>query len=395
MNRFFILISFALRDASKNRTILVLVIISLSVAFSAVFLSASILEGFKQTLENGATDWLGHLIIRPADDKLNIENIDMVTDELKKIDNIESFSVRSSAVLGIKYKNELTHPYAAIGIDLEKEQSASKISDRVIEGKFIQPSKPEDLIFGLTLADALVGLDYDKKRIDLGEEVEITAMNGARGAYKVGGIIDAKSFLPNWLLIFPKEEIEKIDDSQKNSEIIVKLKDAAKLDETKKLIEEKNLNINIATWRAESGYIDDIMSAVSFITVLIKRLLIVSVFVIMSVIIFINVFQKRRQIGIVKSMGASNKFVITVYIVETFIYSVLSYAMGFLIFLLIHQYSVNNPISLLIGDFYTAYNINTVWVSLIALFGAAVGGSFIPAYIAAKTKIVDVIRGNV
>ena len=164
MNRFFILISFALRDASKNRTILVLVIISLSVAFSAVFLSASILEGFKQTLENGATDWLGHLIIRPADDKLNIENIDMVTDELKKIDNIESFSVRSSAVLGIKYKNELTHPYAAIGIDLEKEQSASKISDRVIEGKFIQPSKPEDLIFGLTLADALVGLDYDKKR---------------------------------------------------------------------------------------------------------------------------------------------------------------------------------------------------------------------------------------
>ena len=115
----------------------------------------------------------------------------------------------------------------------------------------------------------------------------------------------------------------------------------------------------------------------------------------MSIIIFINVFQKKRQIGILKSMGASNKFVVTIYVVETFIYSILSYILGFLIFLLIHQYSLNNPVSLLIGDFHTVLNMKNIWISLITLFGAAIGGSFIPAYIAAKTKIVDVIRDNV
>ncbi|MCG2809198.1 MAG: FtsX-like permease family protein [Candidatus Portnoybacteria bacterium] len=94
-------------------------------------------------------------------------------------------------------------------------------------------------------------------------------------------------------------------------------------------------------------------------------------------------------------MGATNKFVIGIYILETFVYAIFAYILGFLVFWAVHQYSLANPVSLLIGDFHTIFDVKTIWSSLITLFGASLGGSFIPSYIAAKTKIIDVIKGSV
>jgi len=109
----------------------------------------------------------------------------------------------------------------------------------------------------------------------------------------------------------------------------------------------------------------------------------------------INVTQKKRQIGILKAMGATNKFIIGIYLIETLIYSVLSYLLGFLIFISIHLYYADHPTPLLIGDFRTVIDVQKIWISAITLSLAAFGGSFIPAYMAAKTKIVDVMRGVV
>ena len=93
--------------------------------------------------------------------------------------------------------------------------------------------------------------------------------------------------------------------------------------------------------------------AIKFITGNISNLLIITAFVIVSVIIYINVSQRRRQIGIIKSMGAKNSFVVAIYMVEALVYFILSFLLAFLVFLLIHIFFVNNPIPLLIGDFRT------------------------------------------
>ncbi|MEK7499235.1 MAG: N-acetylneuraminate synthase family protein, partial [Patescibacteria group bacterium] len=78
---------------------------------------------------------------------------------------------------------------------------------------------------------------------------------------------DAKAFNPNWTIFLPKQELEKLDSRQKDSEIIIKLNNPDTLEQTKTIIEQKNLDITVSTWRQEAGYINDIMTAVSFITV--------------------------------------------------------------------------------------------------------------------------------
>lgn len=395
MNKIFTILSFALRDASKSRLILVLVIISLSVAFAAIFTTTGILDGFKEVLERGATDWLGHIEITPANNQLSISNAQAIADSVKEMENISGVSIRSYAVGGIKYKDKFINPYAIMGVNPAGESQASALPYRLIEGEFVNSSNPQKITLGLNIADALIGKPFDGERIRIGEKIQLATTQNTINTYTVSGIIDAKTFNPNWTLFIDKTELEKLDSQRKDSEIIVTLKDPTQLQTTKTLVEEKNLGVTVSTWQEEAGYIEDIMEAVSFITLSIRRLVILSVFVVMSIIIFINVFQKRRQIGIIKSMGASNSFIISIYILETFIYSVLAYLLGFFIFLLIHQYSVNHPIPLLVGDFHTAFHVKTLWPTLLVLFIAAIGASFVPAYIASKTKIVNIIQGNI
>ncbi|MEK9150946.1 MAG: ABC transporter permease [Patescibacteria group bacterium] len=395
LNRFFVLVSYAFRDVSKSRVVLVLTVISLSAAFAAMLLSTSILDGFKQTLVDGAVGWLSHLVIAPSGDRNSIKNVDDVVEALNSIENVESFSIRSYAMISIKYDDRTFIPYRAMGVNEFNEGETTSLPYRITSGEFIKSSKPKNAVFGITLADGVKEEEFDKKIIEIGEKVEVSTTKGKKKDYKVAGIIDAKTFLPNLIMVLPKKELEKLDDTKKNSEIVVRLKDPDKIEETKELIKNKNLSVSVATWHEKSGFIDDIITAVSFITGLISKLMVASVFLITSIVIFINVLQKRKQLGIIKSMGASNRFVVGIYIFEAAIYSVLSYTLGFLIFMLIHFYSIENPNPMLIGDFRTAFNFNNFINSLIILIAASIGGSIVPAYVAAKTNIVDVIRGSV
>lgn len=395
LSRFLILVSYALRDVSKSRVVLTLTVVSLSAAFAAMLLSTSILGGFRQTLIDGAVGWLSHLVITPGGDRLVIKNVNDVVEALNSIENVDSFSVRSYAAVSIKYDDRTLIPYRAMGANEFNEGEATGLPYRITSGEFIKSSKPKNAVFGITLADAVLEEEFDKKIIEIGERIEVATVKGKTKEYNVSGIIDAKTFLPNLIMILPKKELERLDDTRKNSEIVVRLKDPDKIEETRKLIKDKNLGISVATWHEKSGFIDDIITAVSFITGLISKLMVASVFLITSIVIFINVLQKRKQLGIIKSMGASNRFVVGIYILEAAIYSVLSYTLGFLMFMLIHFYSVENPNPMLIGDFHTVFSIDSFINSLIVLLVASLGGSIVPAYVAAKTNIVDVIRESV
>src|SRR3990167_10463411 len=100
MNRFIVLLSYALRETSKSRVILVLIITSFSIAFSVVFFTSGILAGFTSTLEEGAIIAFSHLIIGPNGDDLKIKNIKTIAEKIVNTQNVESVTARSYGIVG-------------------------------------------------------------------------------------------------------------------------------------------------------------------------------------------------------------------------------------------------------------------------------------------------------
>ncbi|MFZ2187456.1 MAG: FtsX-like permease family protein [Candidatus Moraniibacteriota bacterium] len=395
LSRLGILLSFVLRDVSKSRFVLIFTTISLSTAFTAVFLSAGILEGFQVMLKSGAIDTMGEIVIYPKDGETHIENIESISQEIKDTENVESFSVRDVGEAIIEYGDTKIGPYATMGMEVAREASVTKLPEDITEGRFLNNKDSKNVVLGATLADALVGLQYDGRRVPIGGKVKISSGTGQQGEYTVVGILDGKTFAPNWVVYFNKDELDKFEPRYKDNQIVVKLKDPTQPAITKQILRQKKLDMQVVTWQDEAGFIANIVSATKFVTGSISGLLIIAVFVIMSVIIFINVSQRRRQIGILKSMGASNRFIVAIYVFEAFTYATISFAFGLLFFMLIHIHSTSNPMHTLIGDFHTEFNPQDIVPSLIVLVLASMGGSFFPALSAARTRIADVVRSGV
>ncbi len=392
ISKFRIIISFALRDFSKSRFVLMFTIIGLSSAFTAVFLSRGILDGFRTTLESGAVDVIGHLIVYPQEGEDEIEKVDSLIEKIKKIDNVQALSLRNQTFVMLEYKGHVPGSYTGLGIDFKQESQTTKLPFDIVEGRFLSGKDSKEIVIGQNLADALVDLEYDGEKVPVGAKVQVITTSGQKISYKVVGILDGKTFVPNWMAYFNKDEMERIEPQTKNNQIIIKLKDENFLEETRELIQSQNPNVRVRTWHEEATYVDDMVLATQFITGSIVVLLVISVIIVTSVIIFINVYNRRRQIGILKSMGASNRFIIIIYLSEALLYSTTAFIFGFLFFMLINIKSIENPIPLLIGDFHTEFNSRDIVPLALIFVVATFGGSLFPALSAAKTRIADVLR---
>ena len=110
---------------------------------------------------------------------------------------------------------------------------------------------------------------------------------------------------------------------------------------------------------------------------------------------YISVSQRRRQIGILKSMGASNAFVVTTYLIESCCYGVIAYAIGVFLYATMYAYSFLHPLALPIGDFRLVINSLQLTTSFVVLICAVILGGILPALMAVRTNIIDVLRNTI
>jgi lipoprotein-releasing system permease protein len=391
-NRLPLMLMLALRDVSRHWVILLFTFVSLSVLFTAVFLTGGVLDGFRQAFENGATTTEGHIKIKPQESSGGLENIGLMAEKVRQIPNIAAATIRSYGLASLGYEKTVLGPYVLMGV-MPEEASVTLLPRSAIDGAFLIGGHSENgVVLGRTLADALVGLEYDNEMIVPGETVVLESGTGIRKEYVVSGILDAKTFHPNWMMYLPRSEVDFLDGTGRDSEIVVKLEEPLLLEETKEAIENQIPGVRVITWREDTGYISDALGALGFVADNIISLLLLVSFVVTGVIIFTNVFQRRRQIAVLKSMGATSLFVVIIYVFEALVYSLISFSCGLLCFMLIYSISLQHPLPLLIGDFYIVFE----WQRVLMLFGLIVGsallGGFIPALSAAKTKPADVMR---
>jgi len=390
------LLLFALKDVSKSRAVLILTIISLSMAFSTAFLARGVFRGFEAAMVNGTIETGGHLSVRPSRGLSSIADSNAIKETLSQMGDVEAYSVRSHGRLAIVQDGKTFGAgYATVGVDPIMESQTTNIPSSIIEGRFVTPDEKDGIVFGVTLADAAVGNLYDGKTAHVGQSVRFRALSGQEKEYTIVGIIDAKYFHPNWSVYFAKEELEYLDNGKQNDEIAVKLRHPEHLDTVQNSLQERLQGIQVFTWLEREGYVFDMVTTFRTITSSIDNFLALAVFAVTATTVFLNIFQKRRQIGIIKSMGTSRNAIVGVYLFETAVYLSFSFTLGLLVFLFIYIYSLQHPMSLLLGEF----RVQCVWSDIGAIGGiwmiAAFLGGFIPSYVAARTSVSDVLRDTV
>ncbi len=382
-----------------------LAIIGLSIGISSLIVVTSVMNGFEKELEDRILGVIPHSVIssdEPIDDYENLIN------QVKKDANILEAStyINTQAIISSSYD---TRGVSLIGIDPLKEKNMSIIPDYMLVGDLNDLNEDNTIIIGSLLA-AQIGA-Y------IGDEVNITTSDirtSLIGSYprsvnfEVVGIFELKTEIDQYLTLISHSTSQKIKNLKANQTTGIRLKTNNLF--TADIITENiinNLDSNNLTYSSWKNTHGTLFEAIKFEKLLISLMLfliiaVASILVLSTVVMTVK--SKEREIGILLTLGASNKQIVLIFFTQGLIVTLIGIFVGILLgFLLI--YNLNNFISviesmldrnLLEAYFinYFPYYINFGQISLICFFSFFISliSSLIPSLRAVRLNPVEILR---
>ena len=382
-----------------------LAIIGLSIGISSLIVVTSVMNGFEKELEDRILGVIPHSVIssdEPIDDYENLIN------QVKKDANILEAStyINTQGIISSSYD---TRGVSLIGIDPLKEKNMSIIPDYMLVGDLNDLNEDNTIIIGSLLA-AQIGA-Y------IGDEVNITTSDirtSLIGSYprsvnfEVVGIFELKTEIDQYLTLISHSTSQKIKNLKANQTTGIRLKTNNLF--TADIITENiinNLDSNNLTYSSWKNTHGTLFEAIKFEKLLISLMLfliiaVASILVLSTVVMTVK--SKEREIGILLTLGASNKQIVLIFFTQGLIVTLIGIFVGILLgFLLI--YNLNNFISviesmldrnLLEAYFinYFPYYINYGQIFLICFFSFLISliSSLIPSLRAVRLNPVEILR---
>ncbi len=382
-----------------------LAIIGLSIGISSLIVVTSVMNGFEKELEDRILGVIPHSVIssdEPIDDYENLIN------QVKKDANILEAStyINTQGIISSSYD---TRGISLIGIDPLKEKNMSIIPDYMLVGDLNDLNEDNTIIIGSLLA-AQIGA-Y------IGDEVNITSSDirtSLIGSYprsvylEVVGIFELKTEIDQYLTLISHSTSQKIKNLKANQTTGIRLKTNNLFNAdiiTENIINNLDSNnLSYSSWKNTHG---TLFEAIKFEKLLISLMLfliiaVASILVLSTVVMTVK--SKEREIGILLTLGASNKQIVLIFFTQGLIVTIIGIFVGILLgFLLI--YNLNNLISviesmldrsLLEAYFinYFPYYINFGQIFLICFFSFLISliSSLIPSLRAVRLNPVEILR---
>ena len=382
-----------------------LAIIGLSIGISSLIVVTSVMNGFEKELEDRILGVIPHSVIssdEPIDDYENLIN------QVKKDANILEAStyIDTQGIISSSYD---TRGVSLIGIDPLKEKNMSIIPDYMLVGNLNDLNEDNTIIIGSLLA-AQIGA-Y------IGDEVNITTSDIRTtliGSYprsvnlEVVGIFELKTEIDQYLTLISHSTSQKIKNLKANQTTGIRLKTDNLFSAdiiTKNILNNLDSNnLTYSSWKDTHG---TLFEAIKFEKLLISLMLfliiaVASILVLSTVVMTVK--SKEREIGILLTLGASNKQIVLIFFTQGLIVTLIGIFVGVLLgFLLI--YNLNNFISviesmldrnLLEAYFinYFPYYINFGQIFLICFFSFLISliSTLIPSFRAIRLNPVEILR---
>ena len=382
-----------------------LAIIGLSIGISSLIVVTSVMNGFEKELEDRILGVIPHSVIssdEPIDDYEDLIN------QVKKDANILEAStyIDTQGIISSSYD---TRGVSLIGIDPLKEKNMSIIPDYMLVGNLNDLNEDNTIIIGSLLA-AQIGA-Y------IGDEVNITTSDIRTtliGSYprsvnlEVVGIFELKTEIDQYLTLISHSTSQKIKNLKANQTTGIRLKTDNLFSAdiiTKNILNNLDSNnLTYSSWKDTHG---TLFEAIKFEKLLISLMLfliiaVASILVLSTVVMTVK--SKEREIGILLTLGASNKQIVLIFFTQGLIVTLIGIFVGVLLgFLLI--YNLNNFISviesmldrnLLEAYFinYFPYYINFGQIFLICFFSflTSLISILIPSFRAIRLNPVEILR---
>jgi len=396
-----------------NRWALILVILVMTFSFANLIFVNSLLNGVTQTLDTQLINTtLANVVVEPPENKYYIERAGEIVNKINQTPGVTGVGIHLNYSARFEYQwQDKRSPsdkgksgnWNVLGIDPEREKNVTSISSHVIEGSYLDEGDRDQILLGVEIAggpEAATSQHLTLEGVKVGEKVRLTYPNGIIREYRVKGIFKAREIVnADRMAYVTRKEMSGIlgNDifSDRASQILVRT--ATTSDEESYVNEFKALGINgiIRTWSSYGATIRGIVTSFTFVASIIGAIGLAVSGVVMFIIIYISVVNRKRQIGILRALGIKDRLIVYSYLVQALLSAICGIILGELIMnYAVVPYFINYPLELALGPVSLAVQSGTVREAIIGLIFAAFLAGVVPVISITRESIIKAIWGN-
>lgn len=393
----------ATRSVTRGNFGLSIVTISMiAIVYINLVFTPSLLEGVTNLTNSKLIHVLvGDISFEPKNGGDNlITDANNLLDKITGTDGVEAASAASRVPAEISKDKEFGS-WDVVAINPNDDKRVFDTSKYLIEGDYLHESDRNEIVLGIQVAgadQAQLELYGDSlKNVHAGDTVTVKYPNKIEKQYHVKGIFKSEFVQSDNRVFITKDEFNNIYPNRNNTANIVYLKlfKNANQDQIIQKIATENENLQPHTWQEKAGFIKSATDSFDLINKILRTISLFVAGITVFIVTYVDVVNKRRQIGIQRAIGISSMTILLAYALRAIFYMVLGSALGVLAFLyIVVPLEAKYPFHFPQGSVLLAIN-HVFMIKMVGLL-LAVGliSALIPAYRSIRIKIIDAIWSN-
>lgn len=385
-------IRYTLKCLFENKLRFSLTVLSISVGVISVLIVNSV-SNYGVTAVSSELDSLGMNGLIVTSESSNAKLTDEEVSKISKLDGVEEVApvtINTSKVYG---NAEMEDTSTMIwGID---DRASNVVSFELLYGRLINKGDIKSNSKVCILDQSLAVELYGKENI-VGKTVKLLC-NSTVEDFDVVGVVKTgkgimQSLMGNYFPAFLYVPYTSFENSPNYNQFFLKINDSKSSEEITALVEAElngrkgSENYAVTDLATQKGSLDSMLNIVTLILTVIGAIsLFVSGISIMNIML-ISVNERTKEIGIKKSIGATNKDIMLDFLTESIIIAVIGTVLGIIFSITIVK------IAAIVFDLDIYIQITTIiYTVCISVVLGIVFGIF-PAYKASKFKPVEALR---
>ena len=341
----------------------------------------------------------GDIVIEPSGDNVYINNADNVLQKVRAVPEVTFATKRLDVGASIQYKQRVVGS-TIVGILPSEEYGVSNYPYIINEGEFLGDLSRNEIIIGAMLVEGHFGSEiYDNLGpVRIGSFVNVTYSNGVTRTYKVKGIMEGTFELVDLNALIHYQEIKDVFnvENSKATSVVVRIKNI----EDARSIKEKIINVGVKEKvftrdEKSDALLRQAMQSIGMIDVVSKFVSLIVGAALILIIIYINVLNRKKEIGILKAVGITPYSIVLSYAFISIFYVSIGIFAGLVLYFLLMFYFTIHPVTFyetmtIIPEIQFGLIIESVFTMLIL----SVFAGILPAWRVSKESILKSIWGR-
>jgi len=382
-----------------NKKTLTFIVFVLALIFVNLVFLPSMIGGISGMFTDFMQYPYGDIVIEPSMDNPYINNADNVLQKVRAVPDVRAATKRLDVGVSIQHKQKVVGS-TITGLLPSEEYDISNYPNIIKEGEFLGGLSQNEIIIGAMLVEGYFGSEiYDNLGgVRVGSFVNVTYSNGVVKTYKVKGIMEATFELVDLNALVHYKEIEDVFglDGSKATSIVLRTKNTDDLAKVKEKIIGAGVKEPVSTMDEKSDAIlRQAMQSIDMINIVSKYVSLIVGAALILIIVYINVLNRKREIGILKAVGVSPSSIVISYAFISMFYVSMGILAGLVLYFALMFYFQANPVV-----FYETIELipeiqgRLIIESILTMLIMSVIAGILPAWRVSKGNILKAIWGR-